>query len=336
MTKGLEILKTLVSQQHLSTVIILKNCLEKSLIVQFCEKFKVNFLLTEFEKEYPFDLISFFLAFEVLKHIEFNRVFFLSTDREYHPYINSVIKTMPSGLIYKEHLREVDQFNAILLNKVFSLCSNFKWNKECLFLESKEYLLKLIKSLPFKYVFKRCLTIDQKYTNFVFPRASPFHSLERLLGYIKPKISKKNKSFVVVYGSLEKEEDLDNLVTSLEFFKDSEIMFFNSGNLKDFNLKRLKINYYYPLQKINCDLETMKLFITAISKINPKDYDNFIYYDCSTSIISNIDEFLERSYYKNTVISLKEGKEVDKTLFSITVESLGSIYKNNKRIRKRI
>ena len=62
-----------------------------------------------------------------------------------------------------------------------------------------EYLQKLFDSFPVMDTLnKKCLKIPKKYINYISPRCSPKHSLERLLGYIKPKIFSQKKTLYIV------------------------------------------------------------------------------------------------------------------------------------------
>ena len=85
-----------------------------------------------------------------------------------------------------------------------------KWNKECVFLEKTEYYDILFNSYPFQDIFEKCLYITQYYDNYVTPRSSPFHSLERIFSYMKNLINDKKSLFVII-AIINNDEDLKKL-----------------------------------------------------------------------------------------------------------------------------
>ena len=166
----------------------------------------------------------------------------------------------------------------------------------------------------------KSLKIPKKYINYISPRCSPKHSLERLIGYIKPKIVNNNKSLCIMTCKIDDETSLEKVINNLNYFKNSESLVLNKGMLKNVNLKYLNCNYYFNIQE---DAEMNKIWLSGLSQIDLSQYSNIIFADDTFEIVEPIDNFLERSLYKNCCF-LRTEEEYDLSLFSLVLDTINS------------
>ena len=83
--------------------------------------------------------------------------------------------------------------------------------------------------------------------------------------------------------------------------KNGDICIFNKGSVNRISHKDLPYDYYYHVDKK--DTENKELMLYSLSNIQLELYTNFVFCDDSFEILENIDEFLERSVYKNICFS---------------------------------
>ena len=216
-TKGIKILSSLVSIQKINICICISRDLNYYNIINFLQKFQVNYSFYSFTT-YDFDLIPFVTCYkEMRKLYNFKRVLNLSTYRNQDFFINNQINKIQSGGILKENIKEIDHFNVTMIGNLINLNKTMKWNKECVYLEDKEYYDLLFYSYPFQEIFEKCLFITQTYDNYVTPRCSPYHSLERIIGFMKSKINDK-KSLAIFVVKIDNDDDLEKIKNNIKYF----------------------------------------------------------------------------------------------------------------------
>lgn len=315
--KCLRILKSLVAIQKNHICICLTEEMRTDVIINFCMKFDVRFFICFFTP-YKFDLVPFVFCYnEMRKNYIFNRVLNLSTHRNQDLFLNNRLNEIQTGSVVETNVKKIDHFNISLLGSLIILSSEMNWNKECVFLETTKYYDILFKSYPFKSVFNKCLFITQYYDNYVTPRCSPFHSLERIFSYMKNIITEK-KSLLVLTAEINGEDDIDKIKNNLKYYKNCEILIFNKGSLKHINIRKLNCDYYYTVNEESDDYELWK---NCFGIVKLENYNNIIFSKNNFSIESNIDEFLERSRFKNMCFLQED--EFDLSLFSIMTQSVG-------------
>lgn len=314
----LKMLKSLVSLQEINVCVCVSGEINYYNIVNFLEKFKVKSLLCVF-KVYQFDLISFSICYKELRKIyNFKRILNLSTYRDGKFFLSKPLREIETGGILEEDVKEIDKFNISLIGNYIALFKGMSWNKECVYFETKEYYDIFFNSYPFREIFDKCLKITKNYSNYVTPRCSPYHSLERIFGFMKHKINDK-KSLCIVSAEINFEDDIENLKNNLKFYKNCEILVFNKGEEKHIKTKDLGCDFHYP---VNGDIETFEIWKNGLGLSKLEDFNNILFTDDSYTLKSDIDEFLERSRYKN-LCHTRTGNKFDLSLFSIVTENLG-------------
>ena len=319
--KGIEILKALISYQKINVVVVIPERDSYTDLLQFFDRFKVDFAIATFP-EWNFDLLPYVLTVKKLHQIgvEPKRIINLSTERNVSYFLHKNLSELPSGTHFKENLADIDRMNLSILNQFLSMNSQMKWDKECCFVEDYLYLLKLFSSYPFQQLLNRSLKIPNKYHNLITPRCSPKDALERLFGYIKPKINDKKKLYIL-FVSINTEEEIDKLKNNVKYYTEGDIMIFNSGDIKNINLKDIGCSFYYLVPP-----ETKKenVWLSSFSQdkgIKLEDYSNVIFSTENFYIESDIEKFLERSNYKDlSFLRNKEG--LSDYLFSIVSEDI--------------
>ena len=78
-------------------------------------------------------------------------------------------------------------------------------------------------------------------------------------------------------------------------------------------------DFHYP---VNGDIETFEIWKNGLGLSKLEDFNNILFTDDSYTLKSDIDEFLERSRYKN-LCHTRTGNKFDLSLFSIVTENLG-------------
>ena len=328
-TKGLKILSSLISIQKINICICITKKLNYYSIINFLQKFKVNYSFYSFGT-YDFDLIPFVTCYsEMRKLYNFKRVLNLSTYRNQDFFIKTPINKIQSGGILKEDMKEIDHFNITIIGNLINLNKSMKWNKECVYLEDKEYYDLLFSTYPFQEIFEKCLFITQNYDNYVTPRCSPYHSLERIFGFMKTKINNK-KTLAIFVVKIDNSEELEKIKNNIKYFKNIEILIFNSGEKKHISSKELGYDFYYP---VNEDLTPFILWKNGLGIIEFDNYNNIIFTNDNYYIESNIDEFLIRSRYKNLCF-MKEENKFNTDLFNLTFDSIGTFIGKCNEVEK--
>ena len=316
--KGFEILKNLISLQYINVVIVIP---EGDIIHELRElssKYKLNYAICYFP-EYHFDLIDFSVAFKYMSRtIKSKRVINISTMRDTDVFTSVPISLIDNETVSDGRMVPIDKMNLSILNEVISLHGEMKWNTNCCYVEDYDYLKKLFETYPMRTILDRCLRVPQPHSNFVSPRCCPSYAYQKLFGFMKNKnLERKILSLCIL--KIDDEDEMERVKNNLKYFSETEIMIFNSGELKNPNLRSLGCDYYYH---VSGDILDIKVWAAGISNIDLKSYSNIIYTDLSFELLDNIDEFIERSRFNN-VSFLKRGGEFDLSLFSIVSEDTG-------------
>ena len=327
--KGLSIVSQLVKMQKINICICINKEINYYNITNFLEKYNVNYCLYSF-KTYDFDLIPFIACYKKLSKLyNFKRVLNLSTYRNQDFFIKNRIKELISGSVLKENALDIDNFNITILGNLINLDRQMKWNKECVFIEDKNYYDSLFSSYPFNKILEKCLYITHSYDNHVTPRCSPHHSLERIFGFMKSKLNNR-KSIAIFTVKLNNKEDLIKLQNNIKYFRNTEILIFNSGEMKHISSKDLNYDYYYLVDE---DIELYNLWKNVFNIIDLKDYNNIIFTNDSYKLESDIDEFLQISKYKNLCF-IREETSYNLDLFSLSVDTIGIFIEKCEKVEK--
>jgi len=331
--KAIEIIKALISYQKIDLFIVIPEGEGYTDLLQFFDKFKVNFTIATFPS-WNLDLVPYFLTIKKLHllNIQPERIINLSTDRNPGFFLHKPLHEIPSGSHMEDNLVNIDRLNLSILNQFISMNDKMKWDKECCYIENYDYLLNLIHSYPFEQIFNRVLKIPNKYHNLVTVRCSPNDALERLVGYMKPRI-KESKTLYILDVSIDTEEDIKRLTNNVKYYTGGEIMIFNKGEIKSINLRETNCSYYFLAPK---EAIKKQIWSSAFKEVKSEDYSNFIFSDESFNVECNIDEFLRRSKCKNlTFIKNKEG--FSEYLFSVVKEDvplfLSELNKENAKVQ---
>ena len=314
----LKILKTLVSIQYINVVVCLSTYTKHSDIEEFLKRYNCKYLITKFPN-LNFDLIPYIINVkELSKKYTFSKVLNLSTERDNSEYLIKPLENFKEGYYLEKQLEKLDKFNMSFIDQVLTLDQNMMWNKDCIYYESFEFLDKLFNSFPLMDTLIKCLKIPKKYNNYVSPRCSPKHSLERLIGYLKPKILRDYKTYYTVICELNNEEDLQNLQKNLLHYTKGQICILNKGEFNKINLKQLNCDYYFAVNK---ELENKQLWSESIKNINIQEYTNFVFCDSTFKIVDSVENFFDRAIFKN-IAFIQDEKEIKDCLFSIVFENL--------------
>ena len=314
--KGLNIIKNLISHQHINIAIVIDKEVPQDPFVNIFKKYSCNFAITTFPNM-NFDLIPYIItAKELMKIYKIKNILNLSTERENSEYLLREIKSFIPGYYLEHQLKKIDNLNMSFIDQLLTMDQNMMWNKDCVYYESTEYLTKLFDSFPVMDTLIKSLKIPKKYINYISPRCSPKHSLERLLGYIKPKIFSQKKTLYLVVANIKDQESLEKLKNNISFYKKGEILILNKGILRNINLKYLNCEYYFNIDE-NSPIEN--IWLSGLSQVDLSAYSNVVFSDDSFELVDNIDNFLERSLYKNNCFCRKENK-YDLSLFSLVIE----------------
>ena len=319
--KGIEILKALISYQKINIIVVVPERDSYTDLLQFFDRFKVDFAIATFP-EWNFDLIPYTLTVKKLHQlgVEPTRIINLSTERNVSYFLHKNLSDIPTGTHFQENLVDIDRMNLSIMNQFISMNSQMKWDKECCFVEEYLYLLKLFSTYPFQQLLNRSLKIPNKYHNLITPRCSPKDALERLFGYIKPKINDK-KILYILYVSINTEDEMEKLKNNTKYYTDGDIMIFNSGDIKNINLKDIGCSFYYLVPQ---ETEKEKVWLSSFSPdkgIKLEDYSNIIFSTEKFCIESNMEHFIKRSKYKD-IAFLKNKEGLSDYLFSIVSEDI--------------
>ncbi len=316
--KAFEILKKIISLQFINVVVCLPSNFKHFGMENFLRKYACKFIIVKFPS-FNFDLIPYIVTFnEISKKINFDKVLNLSTERDNSDYLLRPLNMFNIGYYLENQLEKIDKYNMSFIDQVLTLNDKMAWNKNCIFYEKREFLEKLFNSYPVKDTLLKCMKIPKKYINHISPRCSPKHSLERILGYLKPKVSTRNFTFYTVISEINDKKDVEDLNKNLEHFKNGEIVIFNRGSYQNINLKSLKCDYYFLVENKTSNIEIWK---AAFKNIDITNYSNFVFCENKFEIIDPIEDFLTRSLYKNTCF-LQKKNELVLDLFSIVSENI--------------
>jgi GT2 family glycosyltransferase len=328
--RGIEILSLLSKLNRKDVVVCLTTEMREIDFMNFLERNNFNFLITKFPNFY-FDIVPYIITFkEISESYCFENIFNISTERDYRSYLNTGSFDMEPGYFRKEATLKIDKYCMSFIDQYMTLNTNMMWNRDCIFYEKSSYLRKLFSSLPVMETLMRCLRIPRDYIIHISPRCSPRHSMERLIGYIKPIVLMNLKTLYTVICSINNEEDFERLSKNLKNFTGGDVVVFNKGENNRLNLQKLNCNYYYHVDKDTSDTEIMK---SSISNSGGENYSNFVFFDNQFQIVENIDDFLEASKYKNSCLSLKEGKP-ELSLFSIVHDNKNTFIENKEDIEE--
>jgi len=316
--KGLNIVRNLISFQKPYIALVIIPEIHPGSFVELFKKYDCPFLITQFTN-FNLDLIPYIITTKIMiSNYKIENILNLSTERDNSEYLTRPINSFQPGYYLEKQLNHFDKYCLSFLNQVLSLNSNMMWNKDCVYYEKTEYLELLFNSLPIMETLIKAIKIPRKYSIHISPRCSPKDSLERLIGYLKPKIKKNHITYYTVICNINEEEDVKKLSNNVSYFKNGEICVINQGKLKKINHNLVPYDYYIPVEETN---KIENLMLLSLSSIELSNYSNFIFYDNSFEIIKPIDEFFERCIYKNHCFCNKN-EESDTSFFSIVLDNI--------------
>ena len=313
-------MKKLISLQTPYIILSVPSVINPQPLIEVLQKYNCPFLLTTFTN-FNFDLIPYIVTVkELIKthNYEIKNILNLSTLRDNSGYLQKAISEFQPGLYPEKHVQKIDKFCLSFIDQVLSMNGNMMWNPDCVYYETTEYLIQLFDSFPITDTFMKSMRIPNYYMLPISPRCSPKHSLERLIGYIKPKMRTRNTYYTVIC-EINDEEDLEKVAKNISHFVHGDICVLNKGSMKRISHKQLPYDYYYPVEDNGGSDKNLMAY--SLSSIELGNYTNFVFCDDSFEIVENINEFLERSIYKNTCFSQKNG-EYDTSLFSLVVDNI--------------
>ena len=330
--RGMDILEKLGKIGRKNVVVCLTTEMKEVDFLNFLERNQFNFLITKFPN-FHFDLIPYIVTFKEISasHV-FENILNVSTERDYHVYLREELKNYKTGYFLKETVSAIDKHCMSFIDQMITMNGNMMWCRECMYYEKSSYLRELFSSLPVMDTLTRCLRIPKDYIIHISPRCSPRHSLERILGYIKPRIMGIKRTLYTVICEINSEEDYERLRTNLSHFKRGDVVVYNSGDMKRINLRDLNCNYYYLISKETTPEEIMK---SSIGNTGGEDYSNFLFCTNDFEIVGSIEEFLERAIYKNICMSMKDG-QCDTSLFSILSENTPKFLENTEELSEHL
>jgi len=327
--KGIEILKALISYQKLNVFVIIPEGDNYNDLLQFFDRFKVNFAIATFPS-WEFDLVPYVLLTQKLENlgIKTKRVINLSTDRNVGHLLHQKISDLESGIHNKDNLKDIDRMNLSILNQFISMNNGMKWDIECCFVEDYQYLIKLFNTYPFQQLLNRTLKIPNKYHNLVTPRCSPKDALERLFGYLKPKINDKKMLYLLVV-SIDTREDIEKLKNNVKYYVDGDVMLFNKGSIKSVNLRDLDCSFYYLVPQ---DAKNSQIWMSAFQEegVSLQNYSNVVFSDETFTLESELTEYYRRVKFKN-VSFMKNKDGFSDYLFSLVSEDIGVFFQEIKK-----
>ena len=206
--------------------------------------------------------------------------------------------------------------------------NGMKWDIECCFVEDYQYLIKLFNTYPFQQLLNRTLKIPNKYHNLVTPRCSPKDALERLFGYLKPKINDKKMLYLLVV-SIDTIEDIEKLKNNVKYYVDGDVMLFNKGSIKSVNLRDLGCSFYYLVPQ---DAKNFQIWMSAFQEegVSLQNYSNVVFSDETFTLESELTEYYRRVKFKN-VSFMKNKDGFSDYLFSLVSEDIGVFFQEIKK-----
>ena len=219
------------------------------LFINFFKSNDIKFCITSFPN-FNFDLLSYIINFlEISKIHSFENVLNLSSERNPKDYLNKPLNSFIPGFFLENQVEKMDKFNLSFIDQVITLNQGMMWNKDSIYYENFSYLNKLFNSIPIQETLLKCLKIPKKYINPISPRCSPKHSMERLIGYMKPLVLQKFNILYFIIFEINNEEDIERLSKNIKNFKNGELILVNTGSMKNINMKKINCNYYYTESK---------------------------------------------------------------------------------------
>lgn len=314
----LEIIKNIISIQRCYIAVILPTGEFKGDIISTFRKYNCPYMVAEFPN-FHFDLIPYIIsAKELMKTHNIKNILNLSTERDNSEFLSKTLENFNPGYYLEKQISDLDKFCLSFIDQLVSLNQDMKWNKDCIYYEPTEYLEKLFRSYPIMGALLKCMKIPRDYIISISPRCSPRHSLERMIGYIKPKIKLNLPTYYTVFCTINDEEDLNKVAKNISHMKNGEICIVNKGSLGRISNKQLNYDYYFS---IDIDIDIKKAIIISLSNNDLSKYSNFVFCDDSFEIVNPVDEFFERSLYKNLCFSVKND-EFNLSLFSIVLDNI--------------
>lgn len=297
------------------------------IFVNLFKHYNINFCITTFPN-FNFDLISYIINFnEISKIHEIENVLNLSSDRNPKDYLAKSLDNFTTGYFLQNQISKLDKLNLSFIDQLLTLNQNMMWNVDCIYYEKASYLTKLFNSLPIRETLIKSLKIKRRYINYISPRCSPKHSLERLLGYMKPLLVQEPKILYIVIFEINNQEDLNQFYNNIKNFKNGDIRLINTGIEDNIDLMKYNCNYYSKEDK---NISREKLWCKYLKFSDISKYTNVIFADDTYSIESNIDDFILRSYYKN-ICFLSDGVTFNTGLFSLISSVIETFVKKIER-----
>lgn len=316
--KAFKIIKNLISMQSVPIVLVVPFGTYVGDFILLFKKFATPFMISEFPN-YHFDLIPYIIsAKELMKKYRIENILNLSTKRDNSEFLTKPLTEFSPGYYLEKQVSKFDNYCLSFINQVLNVNSSMMWNSECIYYETTEYLSKLLDSFPVMDTLMKCLRIPKDYKIHISPRCSPRHSLERIIGYIKPIVNRIKNTYYTFICDINNKEDLDKISVNISYLLDGEVCVINTGDMKKISHKLLDYDYYFLADK-DQDIKTLMLF--SLSNIKLEDYTNFVFLNDSFEIVDTINDFLERAVYKN-ISFCKKNKEYDTSLFSLNLDSI--------------
>ena len=316
--KGIEIIRNLISIQRCYIVVVLIPGIHPEPFVEIFKKYGCPHLIAEFIN-FNFDLIPYIVTAKIMMtNYKIENILNLSTERNNSEYLTRPLETFQAGYYLENQVQKMDKYCLSFLDQILTLNNNMMWNSDCIYYEKTEYLQLLFNSFPFERTLINTMKIPKKYTIHISPRCSPKHSLERLIGYIKPKIMKANNTHYTIICDINNEDDIKKIVNNMSHLKNGEISIINKGKIKKISHKTIPYDFYTPVEN---QAKEEILMLHSLSNTELDKYSNFVFCDDSFEITEPITEFLERCIYKNQCFCNKNG-EYDTSFFSVVVDHI--------------
>ena len=88
------------------------------------------------------------------------------------------------------------------------------------------------------------------------------------------------KILYILYVSINTEEEMEKLKNNTKYYTDGDIMIFNSGDIKNINLKDIGCSFYYLVpQETEKDFQVWLSSFSQDKGIKLEDYSNIIFSD---------------------------------------------------------
>ena len=248
------------------------------------------------------------------------------------------------GIIDSEDIEkeEVNRHNYLGLQRLLTPSQSFIFSKEGLFINYFQKYKFYANTNQFNIALENAIRIPFDFHNIVNPRISTRHCLRKYISFVS-NMPYEIKTLIIYACNIDNMEDYELVKNNCKILRESgkynkEIMLLNGGEIKNFKLSDLKIDYCYISERF----VDKKLIIPGISRFIPEyeNYTNIVFFFKDKKLVTNVDDFMDNSIHLNYSIAL-ENMKIDIEFFSIInsfypmiIDFISTIFAELKKTQK--